>query len=363
MINIDSRTLKYIMIVTIFVSGVSLCSCGVSPFDRRPHKVTGVIDGNTIVVDQAVTIGLIGINNSSASEDYLRNNFMNQVVRFVYDTKKREPVTGYNSKIYGYISTLGLKRSSVNAEILKRGLSNLNFDFLNDSLKAFMLYTGGATAAGTSESQTVREQSNNTLPGTMTDGSFVTLVNRVKSAVFTIFRQNSDGELTGLGTGFFVSSMGVGVSNYHVFDGGASFVIKTLDQRQFSLGEILAADQRLDFIVFKIDGNVDNLSFLQFNDELPQQGEEIFVIGNPSGLESTVTKGIVSAVRSRFSENDLIQIDAAISPGSSGSPVCNMTGNVVGIATFKILIEGCEMCNFAISSGPIKDALAGSQNK
>ena len=98
------------------------------------------------------------------------------------------------------------------------------------------------------------------------------------------------------------------------------------------------------------------MPYLELSQVLPQQGEEIFVIGNPSGLENTVTRGIVSAIR-----EDLIQIDAAISPGSSGSPVSNMNGKVVGIATFKI-VEGCELCNFAISADLIKKALNNINN-
>jgi len=64
-------------------------------------------------------------------------------------------------------------------------------------------------------------------------------------------------------------------------------------------------------------------------------------------LESTLTKGIVSAIRSEVVPNDRIQIDAAISPGSSGGPVMNMNGEVFGVATFKAL--DCENCNFAVN--------------
>ncbi len=79
---------------------------------------------------------------------------------------------------------------------------------------------------------------------------------------------------------------------------------------------------------------------------VPQEGESIFVIGNPFGLEGSVSNGIVSAVREISGYGRIIQITASISPGSSGSPVVNMAGQVIGIATLQAA-EGQNL-NFAI---------------
>jgi serine protease Do len=343
----------YYRLVAFLILLTLTYSCGIPSFEKKFHLVTDIIDGSTIEVDHSVYIGLIGIGNTSASEDYLRSYILNQRVRFVYDSGKREPVTGHNTKIYGYVATI--TRISINAEILKRKLANLNEEYLKDSLVVLKQYAGEATGSHLNDSPSIPYAYNN--PSIATPSSFVDIINTVKSAVFTIYRQNSDGVVTGLGTGFFVSRDGTGVSNYHVFREGSRFFIKTIDQRQFSVEQIIAENEQSDYIIFKVSLNNENVHYLTLNNMVPQQGEEIFVIGNPSGLENTVTKGIVSAIRSRNSENDLIQIDAAISPGSSGSPVCNMSGNVIGIATFKILIEGCELCNFAINTDLIRNAL------
>jgi serine protease Do len=335
-----------------------LSSCGPPSFEKKVHLVTNIIDGNTIEVDNGFLIGLTGINNSAESENFLRTNLINQRVRFVYDSGKREPVTNRNSKIHGYIVTFN--RLSVNGELLKQKLATLNEDFLKDSLKIFRVYAGeNSGLTNNTTSSEVREQPN-TLPGS--NNTFVSLINKVKSSVFTVYQINDEGEMTGLGTGFFISSDGIGVSNYHVFAGGSSFIVKTIDQKQFSVGQIISQNQQYDYIVFRISTNGETLPFLSFNHEPPLQGEEIFVVGNPIGLESTATKGIVSAIRTRYSSNDLIQIDAAISPGSSGSPVCNMAGKVIGIATFKIIVEGCELCNFAINANLLENALNGNTN-
>lgn len=85
---------------------------------------------------------------------------------------------------------------------------------------------------------------------------------------------------------------------------------------------------------------------LSVSSSIPQIGERVAVIGNPSGLERTVSDGIVSAVRDIPEFGKIIQITAPVSPGSSGSPVVNMKGEVIGVATFQ-LIEGQNL-NFAI---------------
>jgi len=98
----------------------------------------------------------------------------------------------------------------------------------------------------------------------------------------------------------------------------------------------------------KIDAPPQQVQPLALNRTSPQEGESVFVIGNPLGLEGSVTNGIVSAVRDIPTFGRIIQITAPISPGSSGSPVVNMQGQVIGIATLQI--TGGQSVNFAIPS-------------
>ena len=173
------------------------------------------------------------------------------------------------------------------------------------------------------------------LPGEVPD-----LVERIEPTVFLVYSYNP-GYSGKQGSGFFVSKTGIGVSNYHVFEGGSQQEIKTTDGRKFQVTNVLAQSQEYDYVVFQVENSAGTeFPFLPAATVTPRKGEEILVLGNPRGLENTLSKGIVSALRP-----PLIQMDAAISPGSSGGPVMNMRGEVIGIATFKV--KGCENCNLA----------------
>jgi tetratricopeptide (TPR) repeat protein len=93
------------------------------------------------------------------------------------------------------------------------------------------------------------------------------------------------------------------------------------------------------------------MTFLNLSVNVPSEGEDIFVIGNPRGLKSTVSSGIVSAVRDIPAFGKIIQITAPVSPGSSGSPVINSKGEVIGIAT--LIVTKGQNLNFAIPSDKI----------
>ena len=196
----------------------------------------------------------------------------------------------------------------------------------------------------------------------ITPTSFTELVAYAEQCVFLV-ETNRCGQTIGNGTGFFLSSAGIGISNHHVFNNGTSWRIKTKDNEIFEVTEILKRNQTLDFIIFRINNQSNKaFPFLRIAPEQPLKGEDIFVVGNPRGIAGTLSKGVVSAFREvnknteSFVEGDTyIQFDAAISSGSSGSPVMNMKGQVVGMATLKIM--ECENCNFAINMKYIKPFL------
>lgn len=171
----------------------------------------------------------------------------------------------------------------------------------------------------------------------------VDIVAQAEKCVFTIYVEKN-GE-TGSGTGFFVNNTGIAISNYHVFDHNSKGIIEMTDKRRYNIKSILEASEVYDYVVFQVEAPDTYFEYLKIAPSVPRKGESIFILGNPRLLESTLTTGIVSAIRPQNNIDDLIQIDAAISPGSSGSPVMNNRGEVVGIATFKR--TDCENCNFA----------------
>lgn len=162
-------------------------------------------------------------------------------------------------------------------------------------------------------------------------GSLSEMYERLRPSVFLVVVSYSDGG-SGQGSGFLISSTGIGISNYHVFKDGKhnEAYIKTFDGTIFKVGEVLEYNEKMDYIVFKLITDKQNFPPIPIAENQPLVGEDVFAIGNPKGLENTLSKGIVSAYR----ENDLyIQTTAEITHGSSGGALFNMRGEVVGITS------------------------------
>src|SRR4029078_5182028 len=121
---------------------------------------------------------------------------------------------------------------------------------------------------------------------------------------------------------------------------------------------VLAVDAGGDIAVLKIDSPSTFVRPLPVVKRSPQEGESVVVIGIPLDLEGSVTNGIVSAVRDIPTFGRIIQITAPISPGSSGSPVVNMQGQIIGVATLQI--TGGQSVNFAIPSERIAQLQSGT---
>src|SRR4030095_3330011 len=114
--------------------------------------------------------------------------------------------------------------------------------------------------------------------------------------------------------------------------------IKTLDGkgRVFTVAGVLAVDEEGDLALLSVEMPPDKSRSSTLSLALPDEGEQIVVIGNPLKLEGSVTDGIVSAVREVPNVGKIIQITAPISHGNSGSPVFNMKGQVIGVVTVKV---------------------------
>lgn len=180
-------------------------------------------------------------------------------------------------------------------------------------------------------------------------------------AVATLYVYNSRGKSVGQGSGFLLSSDGVGVTNFHVIKDAYSAEAKLGDGRLYSVLRIQAYDPERDIAVFQLGRKSGNgteeaadLPFLTLAADEAQVGDRIATLGSPEGLANSVSDGLVSAIRTAGGQRYL-QITAPISPGSSGGPVLNLKGEVVAISTFQ-MTEGQNL-NFAIPA----DAIAGTQ--
>ena len=173
------------------------------------------------------------------------------------------------------------------------------------------------------------------------------LVRRIKPSAVAIETFDSRGEKLSRGSGFFVETDRI-VTNRHVLEGAHRAEVHSSTGAVFPVKGVLAVDAEGDIALLKIDPPATPIRALPLDKTSPQEGESIVVIGNPLGLEGSVTNGIVSAVRDIPTFGRIIQITAPISSGSSGSPVVNMQGQVIGIATLQI--TGGQSVNFAIPS-------------
>ena len=154
------------------------------------------------------------------------------------------------------------------------------------------------------------------------------------------------------GSGFIISTDGFVVTNNHVIEGAREIRVSLADGRMVS-ADLKGADPSTDIAVLKIDGT--GLKSLAFADsESLQPGQIAIAIGNPLGLQHTVTAGVVSALgRTLRASNgrlidDIIQTDASLNPGNSGGPLVNSLGQVIGVNT--ATIASAQGLCFAVSS-------------
>ncbi len=173
------------------------------------------------------------------------------------------------------------------------------------------------------------------------------LVRRIKPSAVAIETFDARGATLARGSGFFVSSDKI-ITNRHVIEKSTRVEIHLINGNKYTAKGVLAIDGEGDLALLQVDIPKEFAIPLTLARNAPLQGESIVVIGNPFGLEGSVSNGIVSAVREIPGYGKIIQITAPISPGSSGSPVVNMLGQVVGVATLQA-VEG-QSLNFAVPS-------------
>jgi S1-C subfamily serine protease len=184
------------------------------------------------------------------------------------------------------------------------------------------------------------------------------IARKVFSSTVLLVMEDVNGQPLSLGSGFFVRD-GEIASNLHVVEGAATGYAKMVgEQKKYDIEGITAVDPQRDLIILKISARPSHTLSIG-NSDAVQVGEPVYAVGNPQGLEGTFSQGIVSSIR-QVGQDKLLQITAPISPGSSGGPVLNEKGEVIGVsvATFR----GGQNLNFAIPSNYLKTLLptAGS---
>ena len=167
-------------------------------------------------------------------------------------------------------------------------------------------------------------------------------------SVAMIVNMGSDGKVQSLGSGFFAFDGFHIITNFHVISNASNIFVKLGDKEPFEIREVYAFDKAQDLAILTADTAGKPL---ELSNRVPQVGEKLFAIGNPHGLENTLSEGILSGVR-EIEGTSLYQISAPISPGSSGGPVIGSDGAVFGVSTSSI--EGQNL-NFAVPASYIEE--------
>jgi len=169
-----------------------------------------------------------------------------------------------------------------------------------------------------------------------TDSTAKSVYGDAKDAVAYISAQTGQGTATG--SGFVVSSDGKIITNEHVVDGATAVTVKLGVDGKAQTAQVLGADASKDLALLKVDAGSTRLHALSFGDSSNVQvGDNVYAIGNPYGLDHTLTSGIVSALDrdiqapSGATIPGAIQTDAALNPGNSGGPLLDADGKVIGV--------------------------------
>ncbi len=203
----------------------------------------------------------------------------------------------------------------------------------------------------TGQLQTVQQQSQQQIDSVKKQISNI----NIKSSDFTEIAQRGLESTVvistdvGTGSGAFIKDGGYIVTNYHVISGATKGGVKTNDGKVHAM-RIVGSNQNKDIAVIQIQENYPVLEF--GNSDNVEAGNKVIAIGSPSGLEFTVTEGIVSAVHRTVEGNTYIQTDVPINPGNSGGPLIDIRGQIIGINTKKV--ANTEGLGLSIESNIVK---------
>lgn len=182
------------------------------------------------------------------------------------------------------------------------------------------------------------------------------LFRKVRLSVVLVMSFDANGQPLSIGSGFFVQRGSILVTNYHVIEGAASVRVKLASGKVVSITNVAGIDIDHDLVLL---ATLSPGTPLRLATREPDVGEVIIAIGNPKGLEGTLSTGIVSGIR-RDSGSIYYQVTAAISPGSSGGPVIDEKGEVIGVSTF--YVGGGQNLNFAMPAAYIHRLLRSKES-
>lgn len=312
---------RYLPAVYAFIAVfacIAFVGCGKSAksIDTVTAKVIKVKNGNTIELDNGLTVHLLGVKNNAQTENYLKTVALHKTITLKADQKsaKAKSYKKSNDQVWAYamLKDDG-KVIPLNGTMIRQGISEVDRQFVGDSLKAFL--------------------EEKPLPDKM---DYPALKAKMLPATFMILA--ADGSQQWHGTGFYISENGLALTNNHVLNLDVAQALVSMPNsngridgtRNRGITKILYTDPELDYTIFQVTLDPgEKVPYLPVTRQQAVVPEEIGVLGNPLNDDAMFTTGTVSQI---FDERGKIGVTADIAPGNSGGPICDMRGQVVGIA-------------------------------
>lgn len=296
--------------------------------DRHLLPYEGVVrdvnSNGSLVMDNGLTVELLGVSPSQKSNNFLDENVKGKRVKVIADSHDSKPyyVDASKDVVRGYVTIEGynVNYTKLNGYLIRKGYTTLNSGYCQDSLATWNTNILEDPKPGPNPTKLYTKEE---------------LFTKMAPATFLITTENGNG--SALGTGFFINEDGLALTNYHVLAGSEKTSVYLCDEkgnitpdRDRPIGRIVVASKKYDWCIFVVRlDNGEKSPYLDLAREQPVRGVDVGVVGNPRGLLATYTTGAVTNIHDDAGQ---IQIDASMTQGNSGGPICNFYGEVVGIA-------------------------------
>lgn len=329
--------------------------------DDEIGVVQEVVSGNTIRLQNGLTVEMLGIKEgNSSSVSFLNGNVVGKRVHLKADNSNTRPYyeNAARETVRAYVNMEDLATfKNVNGYMLQNKQADLNSSYCTDSLSAYQSYITDPEPG----------QPGCPNPGSGVLLSEVDLSKKMSAATFLIV-----GDMGVVGTGFFIYKNGLALTNYHVLSHGdtSNYRIFLSDEegnitpdRDRPFHRLIVYSSKLDYAIFNVSlDSEEEVPYLDLAKERPARGTKVGVVGNPatdSGVHlATFSTGTISALPS---ENE-IQFNAPITHGNSGGPVCDYYGRVVGITKSTAVDDGRQSAaniNFGVDILKVREVLDG----
>lgn len=287
------------------------------------------IDQNgTLILKNGLKVQILGVTADNRTVEFLNANVKGKNVHIIADSHDTKPYFTHASKdlVRAYVTVVdNVPYAKLDGYLLRNQLATLNDGYCQDSIAAYRSYVNYKDTSVIEPATTVP------------DGSFTkqTLFKYMAPATFLIQTESEQG--TSIGTGFFINENGLALTNYHVLAGASMGRVFLCDEkgnitadRDRNILRVVQYSSKYDWCIFVVALDPGEKShYLKLARQRPERGVDVGVVGNPRGLLATYTTGQVTNIHEEAGE---IQIDASMTQGNSGGPICNFNGEVVGIA-------------------------------